>query len=187
VFGTVPLSIIRSFSLYMQQTCMICTIAVCTVKNSYDGQRNWLKQVEFYSKNKYEKLVHLVGFIIRRYCIHPLVALASPNVFHFPPFLTQTNLVWAFTTNSWLCSNVVMHNKPLILHCAFNFKQPLWNPVQHKAKSQVTIHIKEEVRCMQVRTCNLSFICLSEAVSESMYILLRNYEFLNVHTSCIQS
>jgi len=33
MFRTVPLSIIRSFSLYTQQTCMTYTIAVCTVKN----------------------------------------------------------------------------------------------------------------------------------------------------------
>ena len=39
--------------------------AVCTVKNSGVGQRNCPKHVEFYSKNKLEKLVHLVGFIIR--------------------------------------------------------------------------------------------------------------------------
>jgi len=32
-----------------------------------DGQRNCLKNEEFYSKNKLEKLVHLVGFIIRIY------------------------------------------------------------------------------------------------------------------------
>jgi len=32
-----------------------------------DGQRNCLKHVEFHSKNKFEKLVHLVGFIIRIY------------------------------------------------------------------------------------------------------------------------
>jgi hypothetical protein len=30
-----------------------------------DGQRNCPKHVEFNSKNKFEKLVHLVGFIIR--------------------------------------------------------------------------------------------------------------------------
>jgi len=30
-----------------------------------DGQRNSLKHVEFYSKNIFEKLVHLVGFIVR--------------------------------------------------------------------------------------------------------------------------
>jgi len=32
-----------------------------------DGQRNCPKHVEFYAKNKFEKLVHLVGFIIRIY------------------------------------------------------------------------------------------------------------------------
>jgi len=35
MFETVPLSIIGSFSLYTQQTCMTYTIAVCTVKNSW--------------------------------------------------------------------------------------------------------------------------------------------------------
>ena len=29
------------------------------------GQQNIFKNVEFYSKNKFDKLVHLVGFIIR--------------------------------------------------------------------------------------------------------------------------
>jgi len=64
MFQTVPLSIIRSFSLYTQQTCMIYTTAVCTVKTNDDGQRDCPKHLEFYSKNKFEKLVHLVGFSI---------------------------------------------------------------------------------------------------------------------------
>ena len=34
-------------------------------KTPDDGQRNCPKHVEFYSKNKFEKLVHVVGFIIR--------------------------------------------------------------------------------------------------------------------------
>jgi hypothetical protein len=34
-------------------------------KTPDDGQRNCLKHVEFHSKNKFDKLVHLVGFIIR--------------------------------------------------------------------------------------------------------------------------
>ena len=34
-------------------------------KTPDDGQRNCPKHVEFYSKNKFEKLVHLFGFIIR--------------------------------------------------------------------------------------------------------------------------
>ena len=32
-----------------------------------DGQRNTPKHAEFYSKNKFEKLVNLVGFIVRIY------------------------------------------------------------------------------------------------------------------------
>ena len=45
---------------------MTYTIAVCTVKKTPDdGQRNCSKHVEFYSKNIFEKLVHLVGFIIK--------------------------------------------------------------------------------------------------------------------------
>jgi hypothetical protein len=36
--------------------------------NPYDGQKTCPKHVEFYSKNKFEKLVHLVGFIIKIYC-----------------------------------------------------------------------------------------------------------------------
>jgi hypothetical protein len=45
------------------QTCMTYTIAACTVKNPDDGQRNCPKYVEFHSKNKFEKLVHLVGLL----------------------------------------------------------------------------------------------------------------------------
>jgi len=89
----VPLSIIRSFSLYTQQWYTSHTFCwqlasrtrmdpdpareqsakpiwhiplLCLQwKAPDDGQRNCPKHVEFYSKNKFEKLVHLVGFIIR--------------------------------------------------------------------------------------------------------------------------
>jgi len=48
-----------------KQACVTYTIAVCTVETPDDGQRNCPKHVRFYSKNKFEKLMHLVGFIIR--------------------------------------------------------------------------------------------------------------------------
>jgi len=78
MFRRVPLSIIRSFPLYThtqmvyviedccQQTCMtyMYNTAVCTVKSPDDGQRNCPELVDFYSKNKFEKSVHVVGFII---------------------------------------------------------------------------------------------------------------------------
>ena len=43
-------------------------------------QRNCPKQVEFYSKNKFEKLVHLVGFIIRIYHDHGHLNVKSSNI-----------------------------------------------------------------------------------------------------------
>ena len=47
---------------------MICVIQFCCVyskKTPDNGHRNCPKHVEFYSKNKFVKLGHLVGFIIR--------------------------------------------------------------------------------------------------------------------------
>jgi len=77
MFRTDHLSIIRSFSLYTrnvlilltscQQTCMICTIAVCTVKNCWWWTEELSETCRVLFQNKFEKLVHLVGFIIRIY------------------------------------------------------------------------------------------------------------------------
>ena len=72
MFRTVLLSIIRSFSLYTQQWYMSYSFFFTACEQDQhrtpdNGQRNFLKHVEFYSKNKFEKLVHLVGFIIRIY------------------------------------------------------------------------------------------------------------------------
>jgi len=82
MFRTVPPSIIRSFSLYTQQwytsyrLLTACEQAfskpvwhiplLCVQwKTPDDGQWNCPKHVGFYSKNKFEKSVHLVGFITR--------------------------------------------------------------------------------------------------------------------------
>jgi len=75
MFRTFPLSTIRSFSLYTKQYIQVCWQAVtksvwhipplCVQwKPPDDGQRNCPKHVEFYSKNKSEKLVDPVSFII---------------------------------------------------------------------------------------------------------------------------
>ena len=87
MFRTVPLPIIRSFSLYTQQNLYVWHIPLLCVqwKTPDDGQRSCPKHVEFYSQNKFEKLVHLVGFIIGIYydarsperqnlstCVYPL-------------------------------------------------------------------------------------------------------------------
>ena len=44
-------------------------------KTPDDGQRYCPKHVEFYSKNKFEKLEHIFGFIIRIYFFHVLFYL----------------------------------------------------------------------------------------------------------------
>jgi hypothetical protein len=83
MFRTVPLSIIRRFSLYTQQwhmsyrfadsllasqkNCMTYTIAVCTVKNSWWCIEELSETCRVVFQNKFEKLVPLVGFIIRIY------------------------------------------------------------------------------------------------------------------------
>ena len=68
-----------------QQTCMTNTIAVCTLKKTPDdGQRNCPKHVEFHSENKFEKLVHLVGFIIRNLLARISTARLTVVVL-FPP------------------------------------------------------------------------------------------------------
>ena len=45
--------------------CDICHCCAHIEKTPGDGQGNCPKHVEFYSKNKFEKSVHPVGFIIR--------------------------------------------------------------------------------------------------------------------------
>ena len=83
MFRRVPLSTIRIFSLWTQQWYMLNRFAdslqavskhlwhipllLAQWKNPDGGQRNCPKHVEFYSKNKFEELVHLVDNIIRIY------------------------------------------------------------------------------------------------------------------------
>jgi len=79
MFRTVPLSIIRSFLLYTQQWYMSYSCCVYSDKFLTMDKRNCPKHVEFYSKNKFEKLVHLVGFIIRT-CIQVSVNISRGNL-----------------------------------------------------------------------------------------------------------
>ena len=112
MFRTVPLSIIRSFSLYTQQSYVIqvCLQLVNRIKTELqfrpdpaalqvvwhipllcvqwktpdDGKSNCAKHAEFYSKNKFEKLVHLVGFYYKH--------------------LSRCTVTW---TSNWFCSSLV--------------------------------------------------------------------------------
>ena len=117
MFRTVPLTIIRSFSLYTQQWYMSHRFAVsksvwhipflCVQwKNPDDGQRNCPKHVEFYSKNKFEKLVHLIGFTIRMNCA--LLGILSVDC------MSYINLLFRYEnkTNNWIWTYVkLLHYK----------------------------------------------------------------------------
>ena len=46
--------------LHIPLLCVPCKIPV-------DCQKNSPKHIEFYSKNKFEKLVHLIGFIMKNF------------------------------------------------------------------------------------------------------------------------
>jgi len=66
--------LLTACSQAVSRTCMTYTTVVCIVKTSDDGQRNCPKHVEFYFKNKFEKLEHLVGFVIRiKHNLKPLL------------------------------------------------------------------------------------------------------------------
>jgi len=131
MFRTVPLSIIRSFSLYTQQWYMSYRFADCcraesgwnTVSSSScstavskpvwhipllcvqwktpdDGQRNCPKHVEFNFKNKFEKLVYLVGFIIRNPVFRrvqrtqsKLISSVSVSCFYLRRFAAFTRVI----------------------------------------------------------------------------------------------
>ena len=58
---------------------------VYSKKTTDDGQRNCPKHVEFHSKNKFEKLVHLVGFILRN-----LSRCTVTRTSYFSYFVTNT-------------------------------------------------------------------------------------------------
>jgi hypothetical protein len=59
------------------------------------GQRNCPKHVEFHSKNKFQKLVHLFGFIIRNLSRCTVTWTSKPELTHY--FKTSSRMRWAFS------------------------------------------------------------------------------------------
>ena len=125
-FRTVPLSIIRSFSLHTQRLLMLYNFADSLRAGAYaparklsanlyvllcvqwktpdDGQRNCPKRVEFRSKNKFEKLVHLVFFIKSMF---PWTLVTTRNIteHHNPNGHSQLVLIFSHV------------NSPILIPC----------------------------------------------------------------------
>jgi len=84
MFRTAPLSIIRSF--FTVNTAMVYVIQVC-----------WQLASKFYSKNKFEKLVHPVGFIIRSAFIIALPVTMWPTLlYRYSNPITGRDRSWGF-------------------------------------------------------------------------------------------
>ena len=97
MFRTVPLSIIRSklsANLYDIHHCCVYSEKLQMM------DRGCPKHVEFYSKNKFEKLVHLVGFITITYNNLQLLALSYLSILLWSPrchyfwYTQESNKCW---------------------------------------------------------------------------------------------
>jgi len=70
MFWTVPLIPSWSCSQAVSKTVRHIPLLCVQWKTPDDGQRNCPKHVEVRSKNKFEKIVHLVGFIISKFAYY---------------------------------------------------------------------------------------------------------------------
>ena len=94
MFRTVTVTIIRSLALYTHRAihtgyvaCLLSStqhnlydiyrLLCLQCRTPYDGQSYCPKHVEFHSKNKLEKLVYLVGFVIRKLYVHFIVQVTG--------------------------------------------------------------------------------------------------------------
>jgi len=93
--GTVPGSGWKSWSWSQAVSKPVWHIPLLCVqwKTPDDGQRNCLKHAEFHSKNKFEKLVHLVGFIIRN--LTRCTVTWTSNLSRGPYFIWHTRISFA--------------------------------------------------------------------------------------------
>ena len=135
------MSIIRNFSLYTQQwyisyrfadslgaislasyrqTCMIYTIVVCTVKNSWWWTEELSKTCRVLFQYKFEKLVRLVGFLIRShlFCFTFFALVSVQTIFlvsvHFCVTTQFQTLCPSIMTEDGSCSfHLYLTNKTL--------------------------------------------------------------------------
>jgi len=121
-FVTFPLScyvckFLLIFSLYCTHSSGICHTGLLYVqwKTPDDGHRNCPKHVELYSKNKFEKLVHLVAFILR--IKYSFAFRAAGDVGENGNFVSVSNLKYSHHhENGHMNSRKVVGNEITSLH-----------------------------------------------------------------------
>jgi len=109
-------------------------------KTSDDGHRNCPKHVEFYSKNKFEKLVHLVGFIIKIYmymylCIH---------IYTYTHTRTHTHTYSVCTTRGHILGNTryqIHRSLRVTIFLSISLRLPFSS--SHRAASEFPIYFPQ--------------------------------------------
>jgi hypothetical protein len=96
-------------------------------KTPDDGRRNCPKHVEFNSKNKFEKLVHLVGLIIRIYHDarspeRQIRTISFPHISQWPQYFLPSHTIEIFPFPNHLASTCISSNYP-----EDGVRQFLWN------------------------------------------------------------
>ena len=95
-------------------------------KTPDDGQRNCPKHVEFYSKNKFEKLVHQVGFVIR-IRVYSILHPTMRSIFSSIVFLIMKNLPFSAVILLPCASNQQPTCKQLLIqYAAWLLRRKRW-------------------------------------------------------------
>ena len=100
-----------------------------TVKTPDDGHRNCPKHVEFYSKNKFEKLVHLVDFIVGIHKIHQFLS-QQYFILQWKRILYNTgNLIYIYIyiVRPYMLISLFAQEKRLHLKQAWKKKNKRWH------------------------------------------------------------
>jgi len=102
-----------------------------------DGTRNCPKHVEFYSKNKFEKFVHLVGFIMKIYhdTDHLNVKITSHTVDILAPCRLMTH--WISVQSSVLFKTVVFDISWIYILLTSVQHDPSWKASSRTASREI--------------------------------------------------
>jgi len=133
-------------------------------KTPDDGQRNCLTHVEFYSKNKFEKLVHLVGFIIRMratvFVLHGMRRLTFSHLMYF--ILTKMSIYYNNKLSYFLYIVRLFHTFTLSLEIQYtkyqmpNTKHRTWDTITLTSASCFWPVNNMAVKCKQnVQPCSI--------------------------------
>jgi len=117
-------------------------------KTPDDGQRNCPKHVAFYSKNKFEKFVHLVGFIVR-------ISQRSSVTNHF--FSCAKNLT-LFEDSVIIMKNTVQHSTIQYKYNTVQYSTTQYNTIQYNAIQSLD-SVKNVFVCYGVYCCCCCCCC----------------------------